>query len=118
MRGRAHHALVEQQRAHGLGDEDVDAVRGRLQLQLLHAAVHDVDGGVPAVAVHQRLHRTVSDCRRMKGRVEGGVGDTFMSSATLEPSTENTVEAPAMREKKDSLPLVSRVRAKARRSGA
>jgi hypothetical protein len=37
----------------------------------------------------------------LMGRVGGG---TFMSSATLEPSTEYTLAAPAMRAKKDSMP--------------
>jgi hypothetical protein len=49
----ADHALVEEQRAHGLRYEDVDVREG--QLQLFDAAVYDVNGGGPAVAVDEAL---------------------------------------------------------------
>jgi hypothetical protein len=48
------HALVEEQRAHGLGYEYVEGGHGQ-QLQLLYAAVDDVDGRRAAVAVNKAL---------------------------------------------------------------
>ena len=99
--GWGHHAFIEEKRAHRLRYENVDLRDG--QLQLLHAAVHHVDGGRPAVAVHEPLQqeegaRLSVSTKRERERL------TFMSSATSEPSTEYTQAAPAMREKKDRMP--------------
>jgi hypothetical protein len=100
--GWGHHALVEEERSHRLRYENVDLRNG--QLQLLHAAVHNVDAGRPAVAVHEPLQQEEGEgacySARPKRQLEGV---TFMSSATSEPSTEYTQAAPAMREKKDRL---------------
>ncbi len=68
--------------------------------------MYDVDARRPAVTFNKPLQQ------REEVQVSGGlekkrVGLTFMSSATLEPSTEYTQAAPAMREKKDRMPRLS-----------
>ena len=95
-----HHALVKQQRAHRLRYENVD-MRQR-QLQLLDAAVCDVDGGGPAVAVDQALRTQELRERGSKRGGRRGPG-TVMSAAMSEPSTEYTLAAPAVCAKKDSM---------------